>query len=65
MDSLEGLLLVTDVLTTCAEAIYLKMATAQVVEMSVVNSSPSQDSSQPDDHFQSRWLDNVIMVNGW
>ena len=30
----------------------LKMASAQDVERSVANNSPSQDSSQPDDHFQ-------------
>ena len=32
----------------------LKMASTQVVETSVTNNSPSQDSSHPDDHFQSR-----------
>ena len=32
----------------------LKMASAQVVEMSVTNNSPSQDSNHPDDLFQSR-----------
>ena len=32
----------------------LKMASAPVVETSVANDSPSQDSSHPDDHFQSR-----------
>ena len=47
----------TDVSTTCAEAIifYLKMASAQVVETSVTNNSPSQDSYHPDDLFQSRY----------
>ena len=30
------------------------MASAQVVEKSVTNNSPSQDSNQPDDPFQSR-----------
>ena len=30
------------------------MASAQVVEMSVTNKSPSQDSNHPDDLFQSR-----------
>jgi len=30
------------------------MASAQVVETSVANNSPSQDSSRPADHFQSR-----------
>ena len=34
----------------------LKMASAQVVEMSVTNNSPSQDSSHPDDLFQSRYV---------
>ena len=28
------------------------MASAQVVETSVANNSPSQDSNNPDDHFQ-------------
>ena len=34
----------------------LKMASAQVVETSVTNSSPSQDSNHPDDLFQSRYV---------
>ena len=34
----------------------LKMASAQVVEMSVDNNSPSQDSNHPDDLFQSRYV---------
>ena len=55
LESWEGLLLVTDVSTTCAEAILtLKMASAQVVETSVINNSPSQDSNHPDHLFQSR-----------
>ena len=33
----------------------LKMASAQVVETSVNNNSPSQDSYHPDDLFQSRY----------
>ena len=50
----------TDVSTTCAEAIFrvkltLKMASAQVVETLVTNNSPSQDSYHPDDLFQSRY----------
>ena len=57
----------TDVSTTCAEAIFrvkscaeaifltLKMASAQVVETSVTNNSPSLDSYHPDDLFQSRY----------
>ena len=32
------------------------MASAQVVETSVANHSPSQDSSHADDHFQSRYV---------
>ena len=32
------------------------MASAQVVEMSVANNSPSQDSNHPDDLFQSRYV---------
>ena len=34
----------------------LKMAFAQVVETSVNNNSPSQDSNHPDDLFQSRYV---------
>ena len=34
----------------------LKMASAQVVETSVVDNSPSQDSNHPDDLFQSRYV---------
>ena len=34
----------------------LKMASAQVVETSVANNSPSRDSNQPDDLIQSRGL---------
>ena len=34
----------------------LEMASAQVVKTSVGNNSPSQDSSHPDDHLQSRCL---------
>ena len=34
----------------------LKMASAQVVEMSLTNNSPSQDSNHPDDLFQSRYV---------
>ena len=50
-------LLVTDVSTTCAEAIFrvktLKMTSTQVVETSVINNSPSQDSNNPEDLFQT------------
>ena len=56
-------MLATDVLTTCAEAILrvktLKMTSAQVVETSVANNSPSQDSNHPDDLFQSRLLNTL------
>ena len=38
----------------------VKMASAWVVETSVANNSPSQDSNHPDDHFQSR---KFIMFN--
>ena len=58
----------TNVLTTCAEATFRvkcrnqvltqKMASAQVVETSVTNNSPSQDSNHPDDLFQSRYFKN-------
>ena len=34
----------------------LKMASAQVVETSVNNNSPSHDSNHPDDLFQSRYV---------
>ena len=34
----------------------LKMDSAQVVEMSVTNNSPSQDSNHPYDLFQSRYV---------
>ena len=34
----------------------LKMASAHIVEMSVVNNDSSQDSSHPDDHFQSKYV---------
>ena len=49
----------TDLSTTCAEAIYhltLKLASAQVVETPVTNNSPSQDSNNPDDLFQSWYV---------
>ena len=35
------------------------MASAQVVETSIANNSPSQDSIRPDDRFQSRYKGNV------
>ena len=34
----------------------LKVASAQVVETSVANNSPSQNSNHPDDLFQSRYV---------
>ena len=34
----------------------LKVASAQVIETSVANNSPSQDSNHPDDDFQSRYV---------
>ena len=34
----------------------LKVASAQVIETSVANNGPSQDSNHPDDHFQSRYV---------
>ena len=51
----------TDVSTTSAEAIFigkkaLKMASAQVVETSVPNNSPSQDYNHPDALFQSKYV---------
>ena len=39
------------------------MASAQVVETSVTNNSPSQDSYHPDDLFQSRWTLHVVYLN--
>ena len=67
LESWEGLLLVTDVSTTCAEAIFrvkcqvveksgCRKVKCQVVETSVTNNSPSQDSNHPDDLFQSRYV---------
>ena len=39
------------------------MASAQAVEMSVTNSSPSQDSNHPDDLFQSKSRKFLIFVD--
>ena len=36
------------------------MASAQVVETSVTNNSPSQDSYHPDDLFQSRNVNIIV-----
>ena len=51
-------MLATGVSTTIAEAIFRvkRMASTRVVEMSVANNSPSQDSSHPGDLFQSRYV---------
>ena len=38
------------------------MDSTQVVEMSVTNNSPSQDSNHPDDLFQSRNINIVIII---
>ena len=40
------------------------MASAQVVETSVTNNSPSQDSNHPDDLFQSR-NNNILLFFKW
>ena len=39
---------------TKIDLLILKIASAQVVETSVTNNSPSQDSSYPYHHFQTR-----------
>ena len=41
----------------------LKMASAQVVKISVTNNSPSQDSNHPDDLFQSTCILLLKKVN--
>ena len=53
----------TDVSTTCAEAIFRvkwkneeETSVSNEVEMSVTNNSPCQDSNHPDDLFQSRYV---------
>ena len=57
----------TDVLTACAssdltlkmtssESSDLTLTSSQVVETSVTNNSLSQDSNNPDDLFQSRYV---------
>ena len=51
----------THVSTTCAEAISrVKMASTQVAEMLLANSSPTQDSSNQDGHFPSRYVTPVF-----
>ena len=47
---------VTGVLRRTVVDLTLKMAFAQVVEMSVAHNSPSQDSNHPDDHFQPMFV---------
>ena len=42
----------------------LRMASAQVVETSVTNNSPSQDSNHPEDIFQSRKVNVSNIWNG-
>ena len=59
----------TDFLTTCSDVIFrvimldliLKVASAQVVETSVPNNNPSQDSSHLDHHSQSRLCENAAI----
>ena len=47
----------TDVSTICVEDIFtVKMASTQVLKMSIANNSSSQDSNQPDDLFQWRYV---------
>ena len=46
----------TEVLRRTVVDLTMKMASAQVVEMSVAYSSPSQNSDHPDYHFQSRYV---------
>ena len=41
------------------------MASAQVVETSVTNNSPSQDSNHPDDLFQSRYESTELQFVIW
>ena len=47
---------VTGVLRRTVVDLTLKMASAKVVETSVIHNSPSQDSNHPDYHFQSRYV---------
>ena len=42
--------------TLSIDHLTLKMASALVVETSVANNSPSEDSTHLDDHFQSRYV---------
>lgn len=42
----------------------VKMASGKVVETPLANNSPSQNSSQPDDHFQSgcySWVQTIVL----
>ena len=65
----------TEVLTTGAEVIFrvkyvtLKMASAQVVKRQLPITVNSQDSSHPDDHFQSgyiyySWVQTIFLYIG-
>ena len=56
LESWEWLSLATDVFETCAEATFMASSQVDVVQMSVAKHSRSQDSSPPDDDFQSRYV---------
>ena len=43
----------------------LKMASARVVETADTNNSPSQDSSHPDDLFQSKYFTCPVIALAW
>ena len=68
MESWEGLLFATDISTACVEAIFrvkwldLEDGFAQVVETSVANNSPSQDSNSPSWKFKTpaEWFDCMV-----
>ena len=49
----EFLFSVDEIIEKVSQSGSLKMASAQVVETSATNDSPSQDSNHPDDLFQS------------
>ena len=59
----------TDFLAICSDVIFrvimldliLKVGSAQVVETSVSNNNPSQDSSHLDHHSQSRLCENAAI----
>ena len=46
----------SDVSSETSDDLTLKMASTQVIETSVTNNGPSQDSNHPDDLFQSRYV---------